>query len=365
MGARKRAFRRPRRGRWMAALVMLGGVGAAWTHVHAVDGASEKTGDVFLTSEASVSAGTQTSENWGGYIDTPAGSQLYTSITGAWTVPSITGRDGAMAAQWIGLGGVKTEDLLQIGTLEQIENGQTQVQVFWEKLPSAANTVMTVPVGSKISAAIRQQTGSTWVLTLQAATPSGQTLSKTISVNLSSVYAEKIGTSAEWISEDPSTMRGGLYPLADSGTVQFTDATVNGQPLDASSNQVQPVAMVDAFGNVRIAPSSIGSDGESFTTTTYSGAASTSWPGSSGGWTNSTGPSSAWPGTSGFPFPTGQDWGVGNGNGWQSQTTWSISIPGDASGWTQWIWPKGHHHWSIDIPMGNGASIEVQLSWGW
>ncbi|WP_304459444.1 G1 family glutamic endopeptidase [Alicyclobacillus sendaiensis] len=364
MGATKRTFRRSRRGRWMAALVLMGGVGAAWTYVHAVGGASEKASGVYLTSEASLPSGTQTSENWGGYIDTPVGSQGYTSITGAWTVPSITGREGAMAAQWIGLGGVQTQDLLQIGTLEQVENGQTQVQVFWEKLPNAANTVMTIPVGSKVWAAIQQQSASTWGLTLRAVTPSGQTLSKTITVTLSNGYAENIGTSAEWISEDPSTMRGGLYPLANAGAVQFTDATVNGEPLAASSNQVQPVAMVDRFGNVVIAPSSIGIDGESFTTTTYSDSTTTAWPGSSG-WTNSSGPSSAWPGTSDFPFPTGQGWGVGTGNGWPSQTTWSFSIPGDGAGWTQWIWPTGHHHWSIDIPMGNGTTIAVQLSWGW
>ncbi|WP_231862758.1 G1 family glutamic endopeptidase [Alicyclobacillus mali (ex Roth et al. 2021)] len=366
MGAKKGASRRPRRWRWMGALVIFGGVGAAWTHAHVVHGATAQSGDVVLATETTLPTGTQTSENWGGYIDTPAGSQPYTSVTGSWTVPSLTGRDGAMAAQWIGLGGVQTQDLLQIGTLEQIENGQTQVQVFWEKLPAAANTVMTVPTGSQISASIRAESGSTWVLSLQALTPSGQTLSKSISVNLSNVYAENIGTSAEWISEDPSTMRGGLYPLADSSAVQFTNATVNGQPLNASSNEVQPVAMVDVNGDIRIAPSSIGSDGESFTTTTYAEASSQTWPGASGGWTTSTGTSTPFPGASGFPFPAGQNWSVGSGGGGlPSQTTWSISIPGDSSGWTQFVWPQGHHRWSIDIPMGNGTSIAVQLSWGW
>ncbi|WP_206831923.1 G1 family glutamic endopeptidase [Alicyclobacillus fructus] len=363
MGAKQRAVRRPRPGRWIAALVLLGGAGAAWAHAR---NAAFTQAGVRLATEVSMPTGTQTSENWGGYIDTPAGSQGYTSITGSWTVPSITGQNGAMAAQWIGLGGVETEDLLQIGTLEQVVNGQTQVQVFWEKLPAAANTILTVPVGSKVSAAIHQASGSTWVLSLQAVTPSGQTLSKSVSVNLSSAYAAHIGTSAEWISEDPSTIRGGLYPLANSGTVQFTDATVNGQPLDASGNQVQPVAMVDSFGNVRIAPSSIGSDGESFSTTTYSADSAPSWTGSNGGWTNSTGPSDGWPGISSMPFPTGQGWSVGTNGGWTDQSGWSISIPGSgSSGSTPFVWTRGHHHWAIEIPMGNGESIAFQISWAW
>ncbi|SIT13983.1 G1 family glutamic endopeptidase [Alicyclobacillus vulcanalis] len=368
MRANKRTSRRGRSGRWMAALVLAGGLGALAAHVHAVGKVASAARPVFMTAEAAVPAGTQTSANWGGYIDLPAGSQLYTSVTGSWTVPTITGRNGAMAAQWIGLGGVETQDLLQIGTLEQVVNGQTQVQVFWEKLPAAANTVMTVPVGSKISASIQQSSASTWTLSLQAITPSGQTLSKTVSVNVSSTYAANIGTSAEWISEDPSTVRGGLYPLANSGVVQFSNATVNGQPLDATGNQVQPVAMQDEYGNWVIVPSAVGSDGESFSTTTYT--AAPSWPGSSAGWTSSTGSSGgssgAWPGISGFPFPSGQGSGQGASSGWSNHTwSYTLPIPGGGSGWTEVVgWP-GTRHWTFNIPLGGGSTVEVQFSWGW
>ena len=51
-------------------------------------------------------ANTQKSGNWGGYIVTPTSSDSgYSSVSGAWTVPSISAsQQNAAAAQWIGLG---------------------------------------------------------------------------------------------------------------------------------------------------------------------------------------------------------------------------------------------------------------------
>ncbi|WP_175412949.1 hypothetical protein [Clostridium sp. AWRP] len=52
------------------------------------------------------------------------------------------------------------------------------------------------------------------------------------------------------------------------GTVKYQSAMVNGTLLNASSNKVNPVAMELSNENVVIYPSTIGTDGESFTTTT-------------------------------------------------------------------------------------------------
>jgi len=88
-------------------------------------------------------------------------------------------------------------------------------------------------------------------------------------VTLSSSYAQGIGTSAEWISEDPSNENGQLYPLANMGTVSYQAATVNGQKLNEAGN-IQPLALVSSNGNVIIAPSALGEDGESFSTNVIS-----------------------------------------------------------------------------------------------
>ncbi|MCL6453771.1 MAG: hypothetical protein K6T78_09210 [Alicyclobacillus sp.] len=216
-------------------------------------------------------SGTQPSQNWAGYIDTPApGATPYRSVSATWTVPKTTGRSGSVAAQWIGLGGVTSEDLLQTGTMEQISNGQATAEVFWEELPNTAQPLLTVPIGSTVTASIEQGSGATWTIDVTVRTPSGQTLTKNVPVTLGKAYAEGIGTSAEWVSEDPSNADERLYPLADAGTVVFTRADVNGQALSAPDNRITPVAMVDGLGHVVIAPSALGTDGASFTTQTES-----------------------------------------------------------------------------------------------
>ncbi|SPF53194.1 Peptidase A4 family [Candidatus Desulfosporosinus infrequens] len=210
-------------------------------------------------------ADTAESENWAGYIDSPSSSSGYTSVSGSWIVPNISARQqNAAAAQWIGLGGSSSPDLLQMGTSEQLKNGQIVTEVFWEKLPAPAQTVMTVPIGSTINATISPSANSslTWNLTF---TVNGQT--QTIHpVTLDSSYAQGIGTSAEWISEEPSTQNDQLVPLAYMGTVSYQAALVNDQALSSEGNQVQPIALVSSHGNILIAPSALGTDGESFST---------------------------------------------------------------------------------------------------
>ena len=231
---------------------------------------SQSSGTQGNNTNVTLPAGTQESENWAGYIDTPTStSSQYTSISGSWTVPDISAsqQNNAASAQWIGLGGVSSTDLLQMGTVEQIQNGQPVIEVFWEQLPSSAQNVMTVPAGSTITATIAESTGvnPTWNLTF---TVNGQASSQTIApVIIDPTYAAGIGTSAEWISEDPSTLNDQLYPLANMGTVSYQSATVNGEPLNYTTNQVQPDAMVSSNGNVLLVPSSLGADGESFATT--------------------------------------------------------------------------------------------------
>ncbi|GLG01506.1 hypothetical protein Alches_15450 [Alicyclobacillus hesperidum subsp. aegles] len=306
---------------------------------------STRTSQNSSVGNMSLPANTQGSANWSGYIASPNGANGYTSVTGNWVVPTISGADNSMAAQWIGLGGVENQDLLQIGTTEQMVNGQQEVDVFWEKLPASANSVMTIPVGSSVAATIDKGNGSTWNLSIRVTTPSGQTESKSITVSLSNRYAANIGTSAEWISEDPSTEQGDLYPLANAGTVQFTNATVDGQPITASGNTVQSVAMVDNAGDILISPSSLGTDGESFSTTTLG--------------TTSSGAGDGLPGDGG-----------GFGDGWsQGWSHWPVSSYGgghhrDVSSWSGWM-PGGS--WSISIPTsaGNGSGYTIQFSWGW
>jgi hypothetical protein len=219
----------------------------------------------------SLPANTRESENWAGYVDTPLSGIRYTSVSGSWKVPSIsTNQENAAAAEWIGLGGSSSPDLLQMGTSQEIENGQPVAKVFWELLPSPAQEVMTVPIGSIIHATISPaaNSSSTWNLKF---TVNGRSQTQTIPpVTLSPSYAQGIGTSAEWISEEPLNQNDQPYPFANMGTVSYQSALVDGQALNSAGNQIQPVALVSSNGNVLISPSALGKDGESFSTSVIS-----------------------------------------------------------------------------------------------
>jgi hypothetical protein len=265
------------------------------------------------SSTVTIPTGTMASSNWAGYIDTPASDSLYTSVSGSWTVPDISGsREGSAAAQWIGLGGVSTSDLLQMGTLEYVDNGQIVVEVFVEKLPDAAQSVTAVTAGSTFTASISQASDTVWNLTYTVVSTDGETITDTITQTLDADYAEEIGSSAEWISEDPSNGSGSLYPLADMGTIEYSSALVDTESLSSSENTVEPVALV-SNNRIAISPSAVGSDGESFSTTLNSVSVGTGGPSSSSGSisSGSTGSGTSTSGTTGSGSsaigPTGTD----------------------------------------------------------
>lgn len=99
-----------------------------------------------------------------------------------------------------------------------------------------------------INVSISNSSGSTWISTFTVTIPDGQTQYQTIPTTLDPSYAQGIGTSAEWISEEPSDQNNNLLPMADISTVSYQSAD--------SSN-----------GVVLISASDIGTDGESFVIT--------------------------------------------------------------------------------------------------
>src|SRR5580693_2390477 len=59
-------------------------------------------------------AGANKSYNWAGYT---ASGGNFTSVTGTWDIPQISGSASPSAdATWVGIGGVTTQDLIQAGT---------------------------------------------------------------------------------------------------------------------------------------------------------------------------------------------------------------------------------------------------------
>jgi hypothetical protein len=220
-----------------------------------------------VPSLSSTSSGGQTtvssyqSNNWAGYLST--GSN-FTSVSGSWVVPdpagtSLTTESGD--ATWVGLGGVTSSDLLQIGTENSISaTGVLTTAGFYELVPASAHTVLSVPIHpeDQMSASITQTATNTFTISLTDIT-SSQSFS--LSVN----YASSL-SSAEWIQEDPAYPNGSLVPLDDYRSVPFTNAwtTMGGTNLSAAASSAVPIIMSTAGKQVGI-PSGLTDD--SFTVT--------------------------------------------------------------------------------------------------
>lgn len=204
------------------------------------------------------------SENWSGYVDTSNG-QPYTDITGSWTVPSITGSEKSANAQWIGLGGVLSQDLLQMGTLETIQNGQAVDELFWEKLPKTAVEIAQVQPGDTVNTEIKYVGGNQWQLIAMISNGT-QTTTKRVNVTVGSNYAQGIEQTAEWITEDPENGQNQIVPMANAGTVTFNDATVNQQPIEQANASTQQTVLVDPLNNETVQPTDLSNNGMSFST---------------------------------------------------------------------------------------------------
>lgn len=221
------------------------------------------------------------SRNWSGYI---SNSGTYTLVAGTWTIPQATSSGHtATDATWIGIGGVSANDLIQAGTQNVVNpSGQVQTTAFYELLPNASVPITTFSVkpGDSITVTISQQSSGQWLININDNT-TNQNFQTTVSYTSST-------SSAEWIEEAPSNGKN-VLPLDNFDTINFSNGstTVNGSQISISASNAHAVTMVNNSGQALATPSSLGSDGASFTVTRSSATSTSPIPSfdrNPGGW---------------------------------------------------------------------------------
>ncbi len=202
-----------------------------------------------------------TSTNWSGYLAT---NGTFTAVFGSWNATRATGNGTSISADstWIGIGGVTSGDLIQVGTQNIIAaNGQVSTSAFYELLPDYAQVIpsITVSQGDNMTASIYQLSVGQWTIVITDTT-NGQ--SYTINV----AYASSL-SSAEWIEEDPSFSFRRQIPFDNFQVTYFMggSTTANGITQNIATSTAQPVIMVNLSGQAVAVPSVIGGDGASFT----------------------------------------------------------------------------------------------------
>jgi len=178
------------------------------------------------------------STNWSGYAASGSDGS-FSSVSASWTEPSATCNDDGdeYAAFWVGLDGFNSDSVEQTGTDSDCSGGSPDYYGWYEMYP-ADPVYFSNPVepGDSMSASVTFTGTDTYTLVL---TDSSQGWTQTETEHESGLA----NSSAEVITEAPSSESGPL-PLADFGTVDYANATVNGQSMDAD-NPTQ----IDMVGN--------------------------------------------------------------------------------------------------------------------
>jgi hypothetical protein len=202
---------------------------------------------------------TSGSSNWSGYA---ASGGTFTSVTATWTVPTVAATSAGADATWVGIGGLTSSDLIQAGTQAMVDGtGSVEYSSWIEMLPASSRTVpLTVTAGDSVTVTITQKTGNDWLIAMKNNTTGG-------TYNITVQYSSS-NSSAEWVQEAPSVGRG-LVPLDQFGTVQFTGATAvrDGKTMSAAALGAKAITMINGQGQAVAQPSTIASDGSSFSVT--------------------------------------------------------------------------------------------------
>jgi hypothetical protein len=213
-------------------------------------------GGVFTPADA---AGSNLSLNWAGYA---VAASNVTSVSGEFTVPQVELGGPGFVAEWVGIGGYNTQDLIQagIGQDAYVPGAAVDYYAWWEILPAAETVIPNKPVkpGDHVTVTITNTSGSNWTIDMADSTQ-GWTFQQNVTYNSTK-------SSAEWIVEAPTlalvaqTVPPRITPAVFDGA---NKATINGvtQTVGASN----PDTLVVPTGS----PSAIDSTGDGFTVCEY------------------------------------------------------------------------------------------------
>lgn len=205
-----------------------------------------------------------TSSNWSGYaaetnLANPQ-SNAVSDVKGSWTIPALTcGSAITYSSAWVGIDGYSDNSVGQLGTEHNCVNGKASYYAWYEMYPKPSfRTNLQVRAGDVMSAEVSYAGNNKFVLTIANLT-TGKTFT-------TSQKAKASRQSAEWVMEAPWS--GGVLPLANFGTMQFSNAqaTINGHAgaINDSAWQNDPITMTNSSGAPKATPSLLSPDGGAF-----------------------------------------------------------------------------------------------------
>ena len=163
------------------------------------------------------------STNWSGYAAT---GSTYTSVATTFTEPAVKCSSGDQYSSfWVGLDGYSSDSVEQTGTEADCDGRTAEYSAWYELYPAYPVTYSnTVKPGDVITETVSFSGSETYAMTIKDST---EGWTKTTTKN----SRGDARSSAEVIAEAPYD--GGVLPLSDFGTVNFSGSTVDGSTLSS------------------------------------------------------------------------------------------------------------------------------------
>lgn len=193
----------------------------------------------------------QYSNNWSGAVQIGKG---FNKVQGTITVPRASGSSGAAASAWVGIDGdTCSSAILQTGVSFYADGSY---DAWYEWIPDVSHSFSNFDIseGDKIKMLVDASSKKAGVATLENLS-TGQKVSHTFT-NTPSTLCE---TNAEWIVEDFES-GSSLVPLADFGTVTFTQASASGSGGTVTPKGATIIDIESSSGKVLTDCSTSGND---------------------------------------------------------------------------------------------------------
>lgn len=196
--------------------------------------------------------------NWAGYA---AYNGTSSDVKGTWVVPSVSCTNtSTYSSSWVGLDGYNDSSVEQTGTEHDCINGSPSYYAWYEMYPKPGYIApIAVNAGDTMTAEVKFTGRGNFALTI-----TNVTKGTSFTTNQRMNKAQRL--SAEWITEAPWS--GGVLPLANFGTMNFSNALVDGQTIQGSPLTKDQINMVASDGTtLKAQTSSLDGTGAGFSVT--------------------------------------------------------------------------------------------------
>ena len=161
--------------------------------------------------------------NWAGYAGNRAGT-TFRHVSAAFQVPyaDCAAATPSYSSHWVGLDGLGSSSVEQVGIEADCAGSAPRYYAWYEMYPKPVSVAFTVRAGNAVQASVTYKTSARKFVLMLRDTTNGRHFARTLKCAAKAC----LRSSAEVISEAPSSTSGGILPLADYRAASFSSISL-------------------------------------------------------------------------------------------------------------------------------------------